>query len=84
METKYNLTINIDDLHDGITLYGATFYDEVWRCAEMAVKSGGRVVIQQEYTNAAPDVIVTISDVGQLSSLKTKFDKISLRLIKNG
>ena len=75
MTTKYYLTINIDDIRDAITLNQDTFYDEIWRYAEVAVKSGGQVVIQQEYSNAAPDIIVTISDVAQLLGLKTKYDK---------
>jgi len=84
MKTKYFLTINVDYIHDAITLNQATFFDDIWRYAEMAIKSGGNVVIQQEYTNAPPDVIVTVTNVNQLAELKTKYDNIYLRLVKNG
>jgi hypothetical protein len=67
-----------------MTFVMQSLYEDIWRYAEMAINSGGQVVIQQEYSNATPDVIVTITNVDQLSDLKSKYDKIYLRLIKNG
>jgi hypothetical protein len=65
-----------------ITLRKASFYNDAWHIAEMAIREGRKVVLQQEFRNAFPEVLAFITNLEQLSELKAKYDKVCLRVEK--
>jgi hypothetical protein len=49
----------------------------------MAIREGRKVVLQQEFRNAFPEVLAFITNLKQLSELKAKYDKVCLRVEYN-
>ncbi len=79
----YVMVINVADLQDSIILNDSSFQSSIWNCAIDVVKHGRKVVIQREFENAPPEIIVVISDIKELEEAKSKFDCLNIRINGN-
>ena len=62
----YTMTLNIEILRD-MKIYNQDYQiKDLENLAKDVISKNGRVVIQQEYSNAIPDHVVTIENLSQL------------------
>ncbi|MCT7466328.1 hypothetical protein N5T78_07040 [Aliarcobacter cryaerophilus] len=70
----YTMTLNIEILRN-MKIYNQDYQiKDLENLAKDVISKNGRVVIQQEYSNAIPDHVVTIENLSQLDEfLKSYF-----------
>lgn len=65
-----NITFSVTDIQDSITLKNLAAVSSYIKLAEDVINQGGKVIFQQEYANAPPDVIKTISSEEEIQNWK--------------
>lgn len=70
---KFNFIIPFHLLSDALTMGQLHIIDEVFKKAEEAVISGGKVIVQQEYVNAKPQIMKAYESVEELNKFKKDF-----------
>lgn len=67
-----NLIVSFDDLSSPSPI----LLKEIFDLGERIISNGGKIVVQQEYTNADPDIIAVYESIDDLKKWK---DRISER-----
>ena len=71
----YTMTLNIEILRD-MKIAGQEYHiEDIKSIAHDIINKNGKIVIQQEYSNAMPDHVATIENLSQLDEfLKPYFE----------
>ena len=67
---QFNFIIPFVTVSDMLTLGQISLFNEVFIKGEEAIKSGGKVIIRKEYTNAKPQVMRVVETLDDLISIK--------------
>lgn len=73
---KYNFVIPFHLLSDAFTMKNITLSNEIFRMANEAINSGGKVIVQKEYINSKPEIMNVFTSLDELEKMKNKFIEI--------
>lgn len=77
-----NVTFSITDIDDAITLKNWAAVSSYIKMAEDVIDKGGKVIFQQEYENAPPDVLKTISSEAEIKNWKDSVFEVIKKIKK--
>jgi hypothetical protein len=75
-----SLVINITDIEDGLALEMSEVVSDIIKVSRGIVEKGGKVIIQREYTNSPPDLLVEYTKVEELDIWKEKLNIVQEKL----
>ena len=77
-----NFTISVTDFEDAITMEKWDFVNTYINSAKDVVKQGGKVIFQQEYENAPPDILKVISTMEDIRNWEKNVSEVISRIKK--
>ena len=75
-----NFTISVTDFNDAMTMEEWDIVNTHISFAEDVVKQGGKVIFQQEYENAPPDILKVISTIEDIRNWEKNVSEVILRI----
>lgn len=75
-----DIIISIRDIKDPLTMGQTSIVSEVFRIASDVLNNGGKVIVQQVYTNAPPDQLCVFEKESDLSSWKERLNEVQIKL----
>ena len=75
-----NLTINVTDISDALTLGNNSIVAEIFGIAEGIVKQGGKIILQRKYENTSPDLIAEFTTLEEVNNWKEKINEAQTAL----
>jgi hypothetical protein len=78
-----NLIISITDFQDNLALARNEIVSAIFSLAEEVVENGGKIIIQQEYENAPPDLVRAFSTIEEVRNWKQQLTEVQT-ILKRG
>lgn len=77
-----NITINISDVNDAITMREDNFLNTIRTLVGLCIQNGARVVFEQRFENAEPKTISIISSNNELERWEEKRQEVQNEINK--
>ena len=77
-----NFTISVTGFEDAITMEKWDFVNIYINSAKDVVRQGGKVIFQQEYENAPPDILKVISTMEDIRNWEKNVSEVISRIKK--
>ena len=78
---KFDIIISINEnIKDPLTMGQTHVVSEIFRIASGVLASGGKVIVQREYSNAKPDRLCVFDKQADLDAWKERLNDVQIKL----